>query len=264
MQQGMQIDSSVLESENILNSTSTIITPKKHNLFQGHELKVNNFKGIGRPSENKDGIFILLLIIFSLITWAAYTQRKRLNMILSAFIMPRIIWQLIREENSNLQKLFIVLSIVFVLVFSVFTYQTCLYHGWTILNAEGFVLFLLCVLMVCLVYFIKLTVVAFVGNILQAGELVREYFYNIFLINLLLAFLLIPIILAGAYMPYVAHDLLIKSGVGIFFLTLLYRSLRGIYMSSGKSKFSLYHLFLYFCTLEILPFVVLIKIFGSF
>ena len=253
----------IVLSDSVINASSVKINTS-YDLFQSHELKVKSQVSPGRPVENQDGIFILILVVFSLITWALYTQRKRFNMILSALVMPRVILQLIREENSILQRLFVVLSIVFILVFSAFFYQTCLFYGWTIFNAEGFILFVLCTLMVGLVYFIKLMVIAFVGNVLEADELVREYFYNIFLINLLLALLLIPIILAGAYMPYLSSNVLIKAGVALFFITLLYRSLRGVYMGSGRTKFSLYHLFLYFCTLEILPLVVLIKLFGRF
>ena len=253
----------IVVSDSTIND-SYVQNNASYDLFQSHELKVKSQVSPGRPVENQDGIFILILIVFSLITWALYTQRKRFNMILSALVMPRVILQLIREENSILQRLFVVLSIVFILVFSTFFYQTCLFYGWTIFNAEGIILFVICTLMVGLVYFIKLMVIAFVGNVLEADELVREYLYNIFLINLLLAILLIPIILAEAYMPYIPKDLLIKGGVTLFFITLLYRSLRGIYMGSGRTKFSLYHLFLYFCTLEILPLVVLIKLFGRF
>lgn len=232
-----------------------------YHLFEGHQLQLKSNVPATRPADKHDGVFLVLLFVFGLISWITYSQRKRLGVIMNALAVPRVINQLIREENAILQRVFVILLLVFILVFSTFLYQTCVSYGWTIFNAKGFVLFMLCALTISIVYFIKLTVVSFVGYVLQAEELVKEYFYNIFLINILLGLLLLPIVVLNAYTPFIPDTILIRTGVGVLLITMIYRSLRGVFMGTSNSNFSVYHLFLYLCTLEILPMIILIKLF---
>ncbi len=124
-------------------------------------------------------------------------------------------------------------------------------------------LFLICAMSVSLVYFVKLIVISFLGYILKADQQVKEYFFNIFLINNFIGLLFLPLVIIMAYLPGAPPETIIKTGVGLFFASMIYRALRGVVIGSGNINFSLYHLFLYLCTLEILPLVVLIKLFVS-
>ena len=80
-----------------------------------------NVQGIKHA--NNDGFFIVLLLAFSLLTYLLYSQRKRLNNILNAVIADRYFNQLIREENQLIQRVFLILTLLFALILPLFIIQ---------------------------------------------------------------------------------------------------------------------------------------------
>lgn len=224
-------------------------------------------KGIMVPERrnyiNQDGIFVLSLIIALLFGWINVFHRKRFSQVINAFFIARYINQLIREENSLLQRVFIMVSIIFILILSIFTYQSVNFYQIDLNTHNGFIIFMICALGVSLTYFVKLVVLNVVGFAFDEEKSTKEYFYNIFLINNFLGIILVPIILCLAYVPQLSKDLLIQIGISVYVLSLVYRVLRGMLIGWTNGHYSLFHIFLYFCTLEILPFLLMIKLLSG-
>jgi hypothetical protein len=59
----------------------------------------------------------------------------------------------------------------------------------------------------------------------------------------------------------VSPEVFIYSGGSVFVLLLLIRVLRGVLIGFNSIRVSKFYLFLYLCTLEILPFVIMAKLF---
>ncbi|MCC7050754.1 MAG: hypothetical protein IT239_03115, partial [Bacteroidia bacterium] len=76
----------------------TIATAEKRTINQ-HYLAPKYRKYI-----NQDGLFILFLVIGGLFGWINMFHRKRFIQVLNAFFVTRIVNQLIREENTLLQR----------------------------------------------------------------------------------------------------------------------------------------------------------------
>jgi len=89
----------------------------------------------------------------------------------------------------------------------------------------------------------------------------KEYIQNILIYNLVLGILLLPLLLLIIY-TYHELFLFIAGGLAIFILGL--RFIRGIAIGLSDSKFSLIHLFLYLCTLEILPLAFAAKFLSKY
>jgi hypothetical protein len=210
---------------------------------------------------NQDGLFILFIVIALLIGWINIFHRKRLVQLLNAFFITRIINQLIREENSLLQRVFTAVSILFVLVLTIFSYQAAMFYKISFFSInQQFLLFIFCILAVSIIYFSKFVIISLVSYLFDAEKLTRNYFYNTFLINNFVGLILLPIILLIAYNRLIPADLLIKAGAFIFIASFIYRITRGVVIAIADGTYSVFHILLYLCTLEILPILFLIKL----
>ena len=119
---------------------------------------------------------------------------------------------------------------------------------------------MVCALGVSIIYMVKLISLNFMGFILKTERTVKEYFYNILLINNFIGILLVPIILAVAYFPQFDKINLIKVGIFLYLAAFGYRVVRGMLIGVAVSGYSFFHIFLYFCSLEILPFLIIMKL----
>ncbi|MEQ1732305.1 MAG: DUF4271 domain-containing protein [Bacteroidia bacterium] len=212
---------------------------------------------------NNDGFFVGLLLAVSLLTYLLYTQRKRFNNILNAVIADRYFNQLVREENTLVQRVFLILTLIFALVLPLFLFQVINYYHWNTADIKGFGLYIVLLLILAIMYFIKIITASFLGYVFEMDELVKSHFYNVFLTNNLLGLVLLPIVALGAYSYQLPQSLLIHLGIGAIIISYTFRTLRSLYMNVGFKGGAVYHLFLYFCTLEILPLVVLFKLLKS-
>ena len=79
--------------------------------------------------------------------------------------------------------------------------------------------------------------------------------------NILLAVILIPVNLGLAFGPDAVHGILIFLGVGSLLLLYALRQFRGVVISSDVIAENPFQFFVYLCAIEILPILVLIKLF---
>ena len=163
-----------------------------------------------------------------------------------------------------MQRASIALNAVYILVAPIFIYQLGLYYGWAFTpNARdgGFIYFFLIVSgSILLIYSIKTIFLWIIGFVFKDREKFTEYLFNTFLINKILGMALLPIVICLAFIPQ-TEPVLIKIGILLCFSTYVYRLIRGLIIGSSNANFSMFYLFLYLCTLEILPTIIFIKIF---
>lgn len=209
---------------------------------------------------NQDGLFLMFLLIGLLFGWINIFHRKRFVQVLNAFFVTRIINQLIREENSLLQRVFIMVSVIFILILSIFVFQTAVFFNVHLPGGGHVLLFFACALGVSIIYFSKFLIVNFTGYLFDAEKLTKDYFYNIFLVNNFIGLLFVPLVLLIAYTHLIPKETLILSGGIVYLLSFIYRITRGFVLALNGSQYSMFHIFLYICTLEILPLFLLIKL----
>jgi len=92
-------------------------------------------------------------------------------------------------------------------------------------------------------------------------ETAKEYIQNILIYNLVLGILLLPLLLL---IVYTYHELFLYIAGGLVLIMIFLRFMRGVAIGLSDPKFSLFHLFLYLCTLEILPLVVAAKFLSKY
>jgi hypothetical protein len=215
-----------------------------------------------RTANNDYWTVIVFLVALSSLAWMRVMHSRRFGQLLTSFVANRYVKQLIREEFVLSHGASIALTTNFILVGSLFVYGAADYFDWNITGATGFTLYLQICAAIVATYVAKVIFMRLVQFLFNADYGLVEGRFNVFLSNQMLGLVLLPIVLGITYMQPDVRYVLILLSVGLVGLLFVYRLFRGILtaLSYNVSKF---YLFLYLCTLEILPLVVLIKVFVS-
>jgi hypothetical protein len=202
----------------------------------------------------------VLFFAFVLFVWLYTVNRKRLNQVIRAFYISRYANQLSREEISIGNRVSIFLSLLFVITITLFVVQLNRYYHFSPVE-ESPLLFLIIGLTVAGIYFCKILVVKFFGFIFQTGKEAGEYTMSLFLFGNVLGLFMMPVVICLSFARQIPAQVFIYGGLAVIGTFLCARLVRGVIIGLNSSRVSTFYLFLYLCTLEILPFVVLVKLF---
>ncbi len=209
-------------------------------------------------SENtqESWVFILILICFTILAFARFYHRTRFEMIIQASLLYRYTSQLIREGNVLRERISLYLSIIYLFSFTFF-----IYFGLSIITDidtyfSSLYLYSCILLLVFLIWSFKSLAIRIVGNIFNSKLQASEHILSNFLINMttgvILLILWLPLIYAGT-------NFFFYFGLLVLAFVFTLKLLNEFQIGMSHSKFSIFHLFLYLCTFEILPILLLVK-----
>lgn len=207
-------------------------------------------------SNHSNFVFGLVLFALVIFAWIRFNYLKRLKEIFNAFTGRNFANQFIREGNFIKEALYLPL-----MVFSLLSYSLMLiYSGINLLDykVNDFpALFLFVFTGVIGYWLIKTTIIHMLGYIFRTTASSYEYILNMHVYFIIGSMGVFPFTIFSIYfMPEIFSffSLIILS---IIFILWLIRALR---IGLDEKHFSKFHLFLYLCTLEFLPLVLLAKI----
>ncbi|MBN1820946.1 MAG: DUF4271 domain-containing protein [Prolixibacteraceae bacterium] len=213
------------------------------------ERKLNN--------TNLDWITIILLtnlIIFASIRkpFANYLS----HLFKSTFNYPTST-RMFRERSYSLVDGAFRLDIYFYFIFSLFVYQAFIYLKVD-LPVQSFSLFLYCIAGVLGYFVFKRLVYLMIGFVNKGQEETIEYLFNLNNYNRVLGLLLTPIVVIIAFSPIFNSNFFVI--IGLILVIFFYgMSLQRGVLILLKKQFSIFYLFLYLCSLEILPLLLIFK-----
>jgi hypothetical protein len=117
---------------------------------------------------------------------------------------------------------------------------------------------------IIVMYLLKIALIRISGFIFKTGKEASEYISAIFLFINILGLFLLPVVICLAFIEKADPRIFIYTGYFIIGSFLCLRLLKGLVIGFGSNRVSKFYLFLYLCTLEIIPFVILIKLFKIF
>lgn len=121
-------------------------------------------------------------------------------------------------------------------------------------------LFFVCVGGVALMYFIKHSVLRLVGIIFPVHKEISYYSFTIIAFNIFLGIALLPINSLISFSNDKIANICLYLGVILFLLLYCIRQLRGMFLAANYLTFQKFHFFIYLCTVEIAPILILTKI----
>lgn len=225
-------------------------------IFSRHALKVS------RPIENKSNpavsdwgsyVILICLVFFAGIQ---YNNYKRVQQLFKAFAVARFFNQLARESTLFKERSTFLLFSMYVVVLSFFLTRTYLFYTLNNNELNGFVLFIKVLLGLSLFYFFKIILFSLTGKLFKAAKESADYILNICVFGQVMGIVLLPFSIIMTYFP---NGFILLLFFIIFGISYFYRTFRGMIFIYSGLNVPVYYLFLYFCTLEILPLVIIAK-----
>lgn len=221
---------------------------------------VINYKEINNTTHN--WMFWLLLIGLVVFGWTRLFYRKQLDLMFSSIFHYNLSVKSIRNSSDNSQRFSGILQLLFSINIALFSYQVfdffhpVLYKG---LKSTAIVLIISIVFLI--IYGVKDFAYRTFGYIFAEITYVHDYLYNVHMYNRVLGIFLFPIVVAFAFIQndVINHRLILYAGLAVIIAFFILRIIRGIQISI-KSNISILYMFLYFCTFEILPIILLVKV----
>ncbi len=218
---------------------------------------------IPHPGQNDYWVSGVIFLCFILFVFVRIYYRKPFEQLFKSLFAGRSGNPALREEFSSSGRSNLFLSLLFLLTLSLFIYQCFACFRGTPDPLKGLLFFLKTLVFIGAAYLVKSSFIRWVGFVFKTSQTAEEYLYTVFFYTRLLGVILLPIIIASAYITVIPDVWLAYTGIVLICLTFLIRTAQATLAGGHNKSISAFYLFLYLCTLEILPLVVLIKVFMN-
>jgi len=209
-----------------------------------------------------DWVFWVFLVMFLILAWTQLFNAQRFKIILRATFTARYLHQLEREGNLFNERISIALSSVYILSVAMVIYQALqlIFHQ-TSSTIPQFRLFLLIALAVTGLWAFKVLLMNTLSIIFKTDGTNNKYKLNILVTIAFLGVLLVPVLVFAVYLK---SAWLIYLSIGLIVIFSVFRVIKGFFIGIRLTRFSYFFLFVYLCTLEILPLLVAVKIIQDY
>ena len=233
--------------------------PPAQSFFISHQLKTQDIRPSLFTKYQPDWILGLLLLCFILLAWVQVFYRRRLRQILMAPYSKRFLNQLVRDGDLLTERITLATGVIYLITISLLLY---LVTEFVLLKdaaglIQGFPLFVMIIILVLCFWILKIGLMRFLAFIFRTRQTTREYILNILIFNILTGIFLLPLLVFAVYLKSVIFLWICMIIIALFFF---FRFLRGFLIGISITKFSYVFLFVYLCSLEILPLVLLMKV----
>jgi hypothetical protein len=226
-------------------------------IFVPHVLKARHSKPIFIQHKEKGvgfSIIFLALILFAIIQ---VLYHKRFQMFRNAFLNNRYAAQIMREENILNYRISQLLTVVFLLTGSLFIFQINKFYGSILKGISDWELYGIIFSGFSSFFLLKYILNKILGYIFLVEKEVKEYLFNYFLFNQfwgLGSIIILALLEYGRNFPF---SEIMVAGLASYALVFVYQIIRSYSLAMPNKRISNLYLFLYFCTLEILPLVII-------
>jgi hypothetical protein len=211
-----------------------------------------------------DWIFgILLVSSFFVILIRSYYDRY-LTLVFKSFHNYQFSYKLYKDSSVVYTQLSYILNFNSAIVLGLFVFQLIKYsNSVTFLGFTGFNIFLIVPVILIGIYVLQYVVYTFIGDLTLRRNAGKEYLHHSFMLNKILGLVFIPITLCIAYFPDYMRVYLIYIALAVIVIFYFKRLQRGFTILNRNHVLKFYWI-LYFCTLEILPVLIMVKLIISF
>jgi hypothetical protein len=235
-------------------------TTRAPSIFQQHSLQPRHVKPIIHLMNYDYLVALILFVSFCAFVWLYVSNAKKLNQLIRGFYVNRSGDQVSRDEYTASNRVGFLLSILFLFTVSLFAGQVIEYSG---IGPEkgGIALYLVIAAGLVLMYLLKYITIRLSGFIFKVGKETQDYAAALLVFINILGLFMLPVVICLEFVKQVNPLIFIYTGTFFLFGFLCIRLLRGIVIGFSSNRVSKFYLFLYLCTLEIIPFVILVKLF---
>ena len=264
-----------LQSKKILNDifikrNDSIVTAQKnknvYNLLLKYPLLNNNFPKpmlvSYRDVKTKDLLFYVLLSFVFVIALVRIIFPRYFNNVFEIFLQTSVRQKQTREQLSQdniagllLNVLFIATSSAFVALISV-QLNISKISFWQVyfFAATGLIA----------IYIFKLFFTQFMGWVFNKPDIALSYTFIVFIINKIIGVVLVPFLFLITFSSKNLAFVTLKVSLFIIAFLFLFRFFSTYKNLGNRLKINAIHFFLYFCSIEILPLLIMYKLINNY
>jgi hypothetical protein len=248
-----------LENPNILNDSTIQLKPDPD--LPLLQIAVQP-KGLTLPSQpfrhqSHDWFTYVFLLTFFIFIFVKNNTKKYFSLLFQSITSFLASSRMYREQNISLIQGSAVMELFYLIVMALFGFQIIQSLGIS-LPVSDFVVFLICFVVLFLFFQVKLVIYRILGFFGETRSETREFLFNVQNHNKVLGILLWPLVAFIAWLPFQSQQVFMITGLVLTLLFYLFYLIRGTRILI-KKQYSIFYLFLYLCTLEFLPLLLLIK-----
>jgi hypothetical protein len=248
----------IIFPEQVLDSLSSQTVYDKPSIFAITKPGTKDIKPVERLAQEHDWLTGLFIICLILITWIKYYNFRRIRQLFKAVVGRHNVNQLVRDGNLIEERITPGLVVVYICGISVIVYQFGLNNFSELLKtSESWLIFLVITFSIGFLWFFKLMAIRLTGLIFRTKQDTAELVLTNMIFNGATGIVIFPFVVAGFYS---GNLLWIKAAGAILLLGIALRFFRSLQIGLSAQTFSVIYLFLYLCTLEILPLLIIYRL----
>ncbi len=224
-------------------------------IFAGHELPAsgdvlpivpNGLLNFGT------GVFCFVLLVMAIVF---VYQRRKITLLLQSLFSKRVAGQLLRESRIFTERIYLYSMVIMLAVQAFFLLMLTDRFLPSLIQGHSYgSIFALLVLLVAADHYIKYFFATGFANLFDYQSLMNIFRINKFFYITFASFILFPLeiiaLYTGSNLPFFAYAV-------VFLVSYIFMIYNTVSLNWGKVNWLLF--FLYFCTLEILPYAVILK-----
>lgn len=229
-------------------------------LFQHHELPLQHSRPLIHLTNYDYVVALVLFISFSTFVWLYVANTKKLEQLIRGFYVTRMGTQPSRDEYSASNRVGFLLSILFLFTMTLFAGQAIEYFRIDAKMSKT-TMYIVIASGLILMYLAKYIAISLSGFIFKVEKEASDYSAAMFIFINLLGLFMLPVVICLEFVKQLNPVIFIYAGMFFVLSFLCIRLWRGIVIGFSSNRVSKFYLFLYLCTLEIVPFIILVKLF---
>jgi hypothetical protein len=231
-------------------------------IFNQHLLVPVNQEPIGRNADHKDWLSLIFLSGLVIVAFVKRFYGKRLQMLIDAFMLKRFAVQLSREDNALSQRVSIMLTLLYLISGGVILYL--INDAYQVVEPSSqqssMMVFIIMVAFFAALQIGKVIINYSLAFLFKVEKLMDDFVFNQFVINRVGSIFLFFLLFVLYYSGYSRSVGVVITAGSLFLGIYLWGIIRGISFSGHGRAISGFYIFLYFCTLEILPLIIILKL----
>ena len=226
--------------------------------------KSQSFLGAGdiHQPQRKDYLFYTLVGLVLLLAIIKQAFPRYFHSILRLMFQPSFRQKQTREQMMQQILPSLLMNILFVLVCGLFIALLATIREW--LDVTFWWLAAYSITLLALVYMFKYLVIQFMGWAFNAKEQASTYGFIVFLINKVIALVLLPLLLLLAFSSDYMQEVILTIAACVVISLLIFRYIISLTIIRGALSVHPLHFFIYLCGIELMPMLIMYKVMFSY
>lgn len=199
----------------------------------------------------------LVALVLLLIVMTKTLFPRRFRQLSGALVGSNYLNQLLREWNPLRSLMGVFFILAYIVVFGLFLQRLLIYFAGADQTLASPLTYLAMAAGVGAFLLLRMLLVSFFSFLFRTQEVSMRYLTNQVSYFMITTLLLLPILFVLIYNPFKS---VFYMSIILVLVLLLFRFYRSFIVGLSNRRFSILYLFLYLCALEIVPFLLLIKL----